>query len=261
MPHEEPANHNEEPAIQHQAPAMPPQEPPLTPGQPVVSSNQAPRDSFAPDTAVQAESTNAYEPVEDRDDWPEPAEELPRRPRRRILSPIPLALLGVLIGACGFIAGVLVEKGQTSPTPSAGSAASLASRLAALRGGASAVAGGAGSSPFAGAAGATSGSVEYLSGTTLYLTTAEGNTVKVTTSPGTAVTKTVKANVAGIHPGESVLVTGTRAASGTIKAETIRVGAGLGGGFGALFGGSRPGSGRAGGGAGPGGEQSLFGPG
>lgn len=43
---------------------------------------------------------------------------LPPRPRRRLLgaggSPIPLALLGVLLIACGFIAGVLVEKGQTA---------------------------------------------------------------------------------------------------------------------------------------------------
>ncbi len=44
-------------------------------------------------------------------------EELARRPRRRLLgtggNPIPLALLGVLLIACGFIGGVLVEKGQS----------------------------------------------------------------------------------------------------------------------------------------------------
>ena len=54
-------------------------------------------------------------------------------------------------------------------------------------------------------AGATTGQVAYLSGSTLYVTNAEGNTIKVTTSPASTVTKTVKADVKGIHPGETVL--------------------------------------------------------
>ena len=71
----------------------------------------------------------------------EPVEELPRRPRRRLLgaggNPIALALLGVLLIACGFIGGVLIEKGQSTSSSSSGAAAGLASRFAALRGGAS----------------------------------------------------------------------------------------------------------------------------
>ena len=48
---------------------------------------------------------------------------------------VPLALLGVLLIACGFIGGVLVEKGQSTTSSSAGSGATgLASRFAALRG-------------------------------------------------------------------------------------------------------------------------------
>ena len=75
----------------------------------------------------------AYEPVAE-EEWPDESEELPRRPRRRLLTPVPLALLAALLIACGFIAGVLVEKGQTSSSSSSGSAASLASRFAAQRG-------------------------------------------------------------------------------------------------------------------------------
>ena len=56
------------------------------------------------------------------------------------------------------------------------------------------------------------------------MTNAEGNTVKVTTSPASTVTKTVKADVKGIHPGETVLVTGAAGANGAISAESIRVG-------------------------------------
>src|SRR5271165_7628427 len=98
--------------------------------------------------------------------WDEPVEDLPRRPRRRLLgaggNPIPLALLGVLLIACGFIGGVLVEKGQSSSSSSAGSsAASLASRFAALRGGTSSSSrtgsSGVAAGAFGGAGAATSG--------------------------------------------------------------------------------------------------------
>jgi hypothetical protein len=221
----------------------------------------------APATA--AHPSPPYEPLAEEDEWMEEPLELPRRPRRRLLSPVPLALFGVLITACGFIGGVLVEKGQASSSTSAGAASGLASRFAALRGGSSGTgssgASAALSGAFAGrAGGVTAGQVAYLAGGTLYVTTAEGNTVKVTTSPATSVSKTVKASVPGIHPGETVTVTGASASDGAISAESIRVGAGVGGGLGALFGAGAGTSGKAGGGkAGAGGtgggEPALFG--
>jgi hypothetical protein len=208
------------------------------------------------DTAVQAPAALAYdERFEQETDWPDEPDELPRRPRRRLLgaggNPLALALLGVLLLACGFIGGVLVEKGESSSSaPATSSAAGFASRLAALRGSASA-AGTAGGTPGSGAgggffgraggstgAGATTGQVAYVSGSTLYVTNSEGNTVKVTAAPGVSVTKTVKGDVKGIHPGETVVVTGAAGANGTISAEAIRVGSSGGGlaGLGALFG-------------------------
>jgi hypothetical protein len=224
----------------------------------------------------------AYDdPIEQDDDWLEeqPEEDLPRRPRRRLRAPLPLMLLGVLMIAGGFIAGVLVEKGQNSSSTVAGAGAGgLASRFAGLRGktsGAAGVAasglsgGGSGGGGFFGraggtgaAGGATTGQVAYVSGSTLYVTTAEGNTVKVTTSPSSAVSKTVKTNVGSIHPGETVVVTGSAGAKGVISAESIRVGAG-GGGLSALFGGSSGGSSASAGGgsAAGGGEPALFGKG
>lgn len=209
-------------------------------------------------------------------------EELPPRPRRRLLAPLPLALLGVLLIACGFIAGVLVEKGQTSSSSSGGSgAAGLAARFASLRGasgagsGASAgagtaptgAAGGFGAGGSGGARGATVGQVAYVAGSTLYVTTAEGNTVKVKTSEASTVTKTVTASVKSIRPGETVVVTGASGANGQISAESIRVG-GAGGGLGSLFGGggsatggTGAGSGNGGRGSSGGGEPALFGKG
>ena len=72
------------------------------------------QDTSARDTAVQAPETPAYDRVEEGDEWLEEPAGLPRRPRRRLLTPVPLALIGVLLIACGFVAGVLIEKGQTS---------------------------------------------------------------------------------------------------------------------------------------------------
>ncbi len=189
------------------------------------------------DPAVQEPQTPAYEPIEDeeQDEWLEQPEqpedlELPARPRRRLLTPIPLALLGVLLIAGGFIAGVQVEKGETSSSSSTGgSAASLASRFAALGGGTSST--GTSSSktptggfPGTGASRPTSGTVAYLSGNTLYVTNSEGNTIKVNTSAATSVTKTVKTKVKGIYPGETVTITGATGSNGTVSAESISIG-------------------------------------
>jgi hypothetical protein len=205
----------------------------------------------------------AYPPIEAEEFSEEPLE-LPPRPRRRLLTPAPLALLGVLLIACGFIAGVLVEKSQGSPG-SAAAPSGLAARFAALRGGGggAAAAGGAGAGATLARAAAgrgTVGQVAYVSGRTLYVTTAEGNTVKVLTSPATSVQKTATASVGAIHPGETVTVTGAAGSDGSVSAEAIRVGGGAGEGLAGLFGGGA-GSGRGGarGGSTAGGEPSLFG--
>ena len=219
-------------------------------------------------------------PAAEEDDFAEQggfaqeAEELPRRPRNRLLTPLPVALFVVLMTACGFIGGVLVEKGEGSGSGSSASAATgsgLASRFAALRAAAGGSTGGAGATGGAralGGGGATVGQVAFIHGGTLYVTTSEGNTVKVSTSAGSAVTKTVKSNVKQIHPGETVIVTGSKGEDGAVAAESIRVSeGGEGAGLGALFGaggspaGGGTGSRGAGNGGGGAGGQALFGSG
>src|ERR1039458_7211737 len=178
---------------------MPDEEPIMSPNEPTI------QDASAQDTAVQAQQTAAYGPRDDEGEWVEEPVELPRRPRRRLLSPIPLALLGVLLAACGFIGGVLIEKGQTSSSSSSsGATAGLASRFAALRGATGSTSTSGSSSSSTGFARPTAGTVAYIHGSTLYVTNSDGNTVKVTTSAGTSVTKTVKSTLTGIHPGETV---------------------------------------------------------
>jgi hypothetical protein len=237
---------------------MPHQEPGTTQEEPVVEA------SAAQQPAAHAQGPPAYEPIDRQDEWLAEPEELPRRPRRRLFgkggNPIFLALLGVLLIACGFIGGVLIEKGETSPSTGSGAATSLASRFRALRGGTGSTATGGSASASSGFARPTAGTVAYLAGSTLYVTNSEGNTVKVTTSAATSVTKTVKSSVAGIHPGETVTITGTTGSGGAVSAESISVGSGAGG-LAALFGGAGAGTGASKGGSGGGGEPSLFGSG
>ncbi len=229
------------------------------------------------------QQATAQPPIEDDGGWLEQPQLPARRPRTRLLTPLPLTLLAVLLVACGFIGGVLVEKGQSSSSPAEAGAGGggLAARFAALRGGAAAArtaGGGAGRAGAgflgAGATGAnggaggvgtdggrTAGQVAYLSGATLYVTTVEGNTVRVNTSAGTTVSRTVSAHVMAIHPGEIVTITGTAGKDGAISAESIDVGS-TGRGLAALFGAGTSRSGTAGTGGGAGAEApALFGKG
>jgi hypothetical protein len=226
-----------------------------------------------------SDAVDTREPFEEQDAWPEETEDLPPRPRRRLLKPLPLALLAALAIAGGFIAGVLVEKGQGgSASAAGGGGGAFASRLAALRGGSANVSSGSssgsglaasGTSGAAGLAGAarpgaaagtaTAGEVAYAGKGTLYVKTSEGNTVKVTAAAGASVTKTVKTAIKAIHPGETVVVSGSSGADGAISASSIRVGGsagGLGGGTSALFGTASGGAAGAGGGASPSGAGS-----
>ncbi|MGA8355056.1 MAG: hypothetical protein WB698_12910 [Solirubrobacteraceae bacterium] len=209
-----------------------------------------------------SDQTDVFEPIE-QEQWLGDSQELPLRPRRRLLTPLPLALVAALLIACGFIGGALVEKAQTSPGSSAGSSSSFSALRSAL-GGASGTRG-AGASTSANSflsrigGGATIGQVAYVHGGTLYVTNAEGNTVKVSTSEASTVSKTVKGTVGQIHPGETVTVIGEKGTGGAIVARSISVGSSAGDGLGAfLRGGSTGGSHTGTGGAASEG-QSLFG--
>jgi hypothetical protein len=214
-------------------------------------------------SVFRAPETVEYQPAEDGDQWFDEPQEPPRRPRRRLLTPLPITIIAVLLLAVGFIVGVQVEKGQTNESSGT---AGIAAGIAALRGGSSNAATGksAGTSavgagfPGAGAAGGlTSGTVADVSGSTLYVTTSEGNTLRVSTSAGTSVSKSSKVEVGSIRPGESVTITGSTGSDGVVNAKSITVGSTAGSLFGGL-GGSGAGSTSSSTGAG---TSALFGSG
>jgi hypothetical protein len=184
-----------------------------------------------------------------QDDW-EPAPEepaLPPRPRRRLVTPASATLAAVLIAAVGFIGGVEVQKGQADDAGAAGGAAGGAAVAAGATGGARGGFAGRG-----GQANATIGSVANKHGSTLYVKDSNGNTVRVKTTSHSKINRTATASAGAIHPGDTVIVQGTKSSSGTITATQINAtSSSAAGGLAGLFGGG--GGAGFGGGAGGGG--------
>jgi hypothetical protein len=189
--------------------------------------------------------------------WTDELEELPPRPRRKLLTPLTGGLLAVLIAAAGFIGGVLVEKGQSGGS-SGNAFAAAASRVAAAArsGGGTAGRGAAAGGGFFGGGGSqgqlTVGQVSSLEGRTLYVTTSQGGTVRVKVPVGESVSKTITTSVHSIHPGENVVVQGSKGSGGAINATSVRATPSTSSGGGG-------GSGSSGGGGGAGVLNQLFG--
>lgn len=134
-------------------------------------------------------------------------DELPPRPRSRLLAPLPLALTAVLIAATGFLGGVLVQKGSEG----GGSAASLPSGLP----------GGLPSTfPGSGSGAAVSGTVSSVDGRTIYVKDSGGTTVAVRVEDGSKISRDSNVGVKKIRPGDSVEVQGSKHGS-TVKASSI----------------------------------------
>jgi len=176
-----------------------------------------------------------YEHEPEEDWYEDDPEEVPRRPRRKLFSPVPVALLVILLVACGFFAGVEVEKSNSSSSSSSGLAAGLSALRSRFGGtGTAARTGSTGTSGFPGAAGGgfagggfagagvTTGEVSYVSGDTLYVTSGE-NTVKVKVPSGTTVSKTVSTSVKSVHPGDTVVVRGSQGKNGSVTASSLSI--------------------------------------
>jgi hypothetical protein len=198
------------------------------------------------------------------DDWePAPAERtLPPRRRRRLVTPAAVVLAAVLVGALGFIGGVEVQKGQADS--SAGTNGGAGTGLASLGGGGGGGAGAAARRGFAGPGGArgnaTVGTVANKHGSTLYVKDSDGTTIRVKTTSHSKINRTATASAGAIHPGDTVIVQGTKSSSGTITATQINAtSSAAAGGLAGLFGGGGGFGGGLGGGAGGGGGSGSAG--
>jgi Domain of unknown function (DUF5666) len=168
-------------------------------------------------------------------------DELPARPRRRLVTPPVIGISAVLLAALGFFAGVEVQKGQAGPSsaaagaPAAGGAAGTAGRPGGI--------GGPGGG-FANAPGdVTFGTVSSKDGHYLYVKDSNGTTIKVRVSSNSTINRTAKAKAAEIHPGDTVVVQGSQSKNGTVSATRVTAtaaGASGGRGFGGPPGGFQP---------------------
>ncbi|WP_457032075.1 DUF5666 domain-containing protein [Kitasatospora sp. P5_F3] len=165
--------------------------------------------------------------------------ELAAAPRRRLPWPT-LVLSGAVLATLAFAGGVQYQKSNGTPSNQRASAPNQ------QQGGQNGYGGGnrraqngtGGTGTTGSQPGFTRGTVKAVDGATVYLTDANGNTVKVTTTDATKVQLAKEGKAADLQPGQTVTVVGTPDASGGYAATQLTEGAALGG-----FGGVRPGAG------------------
>ncbi|MDA0171685.1 hypothetical protein OJ998_21475 [Solirubrobacter taibaiensis] len=133
---------------------------------------------------------------------------LPTRPRGRVLTGAGALFGAVAIGALGFLGGVHVQKAS-------GDAATPARMFS---GGGAGFGGGAQQEQ---QAGGTTGEVSSVDGSTFYVEDASGNTVRVRAGSKAKVSRNAVADAGEIHPGDTVVVTGRTADSGTVVAASV----------------------------------------
>jgi hypothetical protein len=151
-------------------------------------------------------------PDDPDDEWPQ---EPPRRSVR--LHAATAALLALLLVGGGFWGGAVAEKHHSGSSSTSSALSALANRFAAARGTGSRLGLGR-----AAAGAATTGIVSGVKGSTLYVTDASGNLISVQIGPSTTITRTAKTSLAGIQPGDTVIVSGTAGAHGTVTATAVR---------------------------------------
>ena len=155
------------------------------------------------------------------------ASQLKARVPLNLTSRTTLALSGAVLIVVGFLGGVLVQKnfGATA-TPARTGFGNLGNAAAAGAGGAAGTGAGAGAGTGTGGStgagrGATTGTVKFVDGTTIYLTTADGETITVKTSSSTAVKLQQSGAAKDIPVGATVVVQGTADADGIVTATTV----------------------------------------
>jgi hypothetical protein len=167
---------------------------------------------------------------EDREEHWQPEDDpnlaLPGRPRRQFFNRRSAALFAVIACAAGFYAGIRVEKGQVSSSTATGlpSLAGLGARSATAGTGSrtgSASGFPAGGFALPGGSNSSIGTVKSVSGSAIYISDSSGNTVKVTLSSATKITKSLSVSKRSVYPGDSVVIRGLKNKNGTLAATAI----------------------------------------
>ena len=134
-----------------------------------------------------------------------------------------MALAGLVVLVAGFVGGALVQKNYGTTSSSTGNAGNGANGFAGFGGGAGLAGGQAGTGQQAGTGGrnATTGTVKFVDGTTLYVTTADGSVVTVKTSGTTTVRTQQSSALKDIPTGATVTVQGAAGTDGIVTATSV----------------------------------------
>jgi Domain of unknown function (DUF5666) len=139
------------------------------------------------------------------------SEQLAARAPRRLANRATVYLAGAVLLIGGFVAGAQVEK-NFGHLPAAASTFPTAFPSGFRGGGGTGGGGGGGGN-------ATTGTVKFVDGTTVYITTASGDTVVVKTDANTTITQ--PGTVKDLAVGATVTVTGQTGSDGSVTATRI----------------------------------------
>ncbi len=149
----------------------------------------------------------------------------------RPTSKVTLILVGVVVLVVGFLGGILTHRayagtGSGTGTQAAGPNGGTGRGYGFGRSGASgAPNGGYGNGNGTGTGfGGTVGTVDHVSGNTVYVKTSDGKIVKVTVGSGTTISITKDGKVTDLSAGQSVVVQGQTGSDGSVNANRITEG-------------------------------------
>jgi hypothetical protein len=132
-----------------------------------------------------------------------------------------LGLGGVVLVVAGFIGGVLVEKGRPTNSSGNNNTPSISGTGFPGRFGGGAGGNGSGGAGGQGAASTITGTVKFVDGTTVYITTSDGQTVTVKTNSTTTVQSQQTLNLSDLAVGATVSVRGSTGSDGTVTATQV----------------------------------------
>ena len=155
------------------------------------------------------------------------AERLDAVAPRRWANRTTVALTGLVLLVGGFVAGAQVQKHWGTTAASSGArgnnpfANASANPFAGGNFGGGTGRGGTGTGTTGGTRGGTTGTVKLVDGTTIYLTTADGQTLIVKTTPSTTVSVNQAGTLKDLAPGATVTIQGQTGSDGSLSATSI----------------------------------------
>jgi hypothetical protein len=151
------------------------------------------------------------------------AEDLAARAPMRIANRTTVVLAGVLLVVVGFVGGVLVEKNSTSTTRATANPNGFGGNGPGGSGfgGGQGRGGGAGGIGGTAAGSPTTGKVTLVDGTTVYLTTADGQVLTIRTTGSTTVRAEQTMALKDLKAGTTVTVVGTTGGDGAVTATSV----------------------------------------